>query len=311
MASTDVPSELTAGLATLFAELESPDTSDAASKKLGRLKVMIDNALTKHALLQQTRGVEHDPLPDGAPAAGANEEPPAPAPTPTPTPPPVPTSTVYIPIDKFMFDPGEYNSKSLSIYITAGMDNIVDSKDSVSCDFSETSFDLKVMGHNGKNFRLNRDNLAHSIDPLKSKYLVKQRYDGNMYLSTLGGSFVPRLACCALRFHFTNTLTRSKIIVKLAKCKGEFSYDHWESLCAKPGSKKGKKKEDPQASIMSMMKDMYDGGDEDMKRMVSDIKTVLRQYWGTCNCWRLDFCLCRPTVCRTNPLTHFNLHESL
>ncbi|GMH53011.1 hypothetical protein TrRE_jg10016 [Triparma retinervis] len=236
MASTDVPSELTAGLATLFAELESPDTSDAASKKLGRLKVMIDNALTKHALLQQTRGVEHDPLPDGAPAAGANEEPPAPAPTPTPTPPPVPTSTVYIPIDKFMFDPGEYNSKSLSIYITAGMDNIVDSKDSVSCDFSETSFDLKVMGHNGKNFRLNRDNLAHSIDPLKSKYLVKQ----------------------------------SKIIVKLAKCKGEFSYDHWESLCAKPGSKKGKKKEDPQASIMSMMKDMYDGGDEDMKRMIGE-----------------------------------------
>ena len=61
----------------------------------------------------------------------------------------------------------------------------------------------------------------------------------------------------------------SKIVIKLAKCKGEFSYDHWESLTAKPGTKKGKK-DDPQASIMSLMKDMYDGGDDDMKKMVRD-----------------------------------------
>ena len=51
--------------------------------------------------------------------------------------------------------------------------------------------------------------------------------------------------------------------------KGEFSFDSWTDLTAKGGSKGSKKsKEDPQASIMNLMKDMYDNGDEKMKETI-------------------------------------------
>ncbi|GMI47142.1 hypothetical protein TrCOL_g9862 [Triparma columacea] len=235
MAFTDLPPELAACLSTLIEELGSPDTHDAAKMKLEHLKVVVEEALSKDALNMPKEVEALTTMSQGVPPVPNSSSNAAVIPTPTSPPPPVPSSSMYVPILTFAFDPGEYNSKSLSIYITAGMENIIDSKDSISCDFTETSFDLKVMGHEGKNFRLFKDNLAHNIDPSKSKYLVKQ----------------------------------SKIVIKLAKCKGEFSYDHWESLTAKPGTKKGKK-DDPQASIMSLMKDMYDGGDDDMKKMIGE-----------------------------------------
>mmetsp|Transcript_8206 Transcript_8206/g.16567 ORF Transcript_8206/g.16567 Transcript_8206/m.16567 type:complete len:252 (+) Transcript_8206:154-909(+) len=152
--------------------------------------------------------------------------------------PPTTGGTSYTPINTFAFDAGEYNSKSLSIYISQDMENVIEVKDSCTCDFTENSFDLKIMGFNGKNYRLFRDNLAHSINPDRSKFLVKQ----------------------------------NKVVIKLGKVKGEFSYDHWDSLTAKAGATKRdkSKKDDPQASIMSMMKDMYDSGDDNMRKIIGE-----------------------------------------
>merc|ERR1711865_900824 len=113
-----------------------------------------------------------------------------------------------------------------------------DKKDDVHCVFEKNMFDVTVMDLAGKNYRLIRkNNLEHDIDPDKSKYIIKAE----------------------------------KIIVKLAKIKGEYgSYDFWSKLTdPKRKEKKTTKKdsggsEDPSASIMNMMKDMYDSGDDNM-----------------------------------------------
>jgi len=115
-----------------------------------------------------------------APSVAPTSTPTPPTPL-TPTPPPVSTST-YVPIDTFAFDPGEYNSKSLSIYVTSGMENVVDVKDFVSCDFTKTSFDLKVMGHGGKvremggrgKGRMSRK-LKLGVDPRRRSLLTADR----------------------------------------------------------------------------------------------------------------------------------------
>lgn len=88
-----------------------------------------------------------------------------------------------------------------------------------------------------------RDNLDKDINPDASKYIVKA----------------------------------DKIVVKLAKVKGEYgSYDHWSGLTAK--KKKASKKEDPSQSIMDLMKEMYDSGDDNMKKMIGE--TMLKQQRG-------------------------------
>jgi len=102
---------------------------------------------------------------------------------------------------------------------------------------------LIVTNLEGKSYRMFRDNLDKDIDPDKSKYIIKA----------------------------------DKIVVKLAKIKGEYgSYDHWAGLTAK--KKKTTKKEDPSASIMELMKDMYDSGDDNMKKMIGE--TMMKQQRG-------------------------------
>lgn len=108
------------------------------------------------------------------------------------------------------------------------------------------------MDLNGKNYRVKRDNLEHDIDPDQSKHVVKA----------------------------------DKIIVKLAKIKGQYgSFDYWTNLTdpKKIDKKKDSKKDndDPQASIMNLMKDMYDSGDDKMKKMIGE--TMLKQRNGELN----------------------------
>jgi calcyclin binding protein len=64
---------------------------------------------------------------------------------------------------------------------------------------------------------------------------------------------------------------KDKVILKLGKVKGEYSYDSWSSLTAKKGKKDtASKKADPQNSIMELMKDMYDNGDDQMKKTIGE-----------------------------------------
>ena len=51
--------------------------------------------------------------------------------------------------------------------------------------------------------------------------------------------------------------------------KGEFGYDHWTDLTAKHRKEPGAK-EDPMGGIMNLMKDMYDSGDDQMKKVIGE-----------------------------------------
>jgi calcyclin binding protein len=115
---------------------------------------------------------------------------------------PVMSKILYTPIEDFAWDQGEYNSPTVSIFID--LDGVGAVKDRVESTFTANGFDLKVTDLNGKNYRLLKDNLEKNIVPDKCKCVVKN----------------------------------NKIVLKLQKVKGEYSFDHWNSLTAK------KKKDD-------------------------------------------------------------------
>ena len=72
----------------------------------------------------------------------------------------------------------------------------------------------------------------------------------------------------------------NKVIVKLGKKKSEYgSYDFWSDLTAKGGKQAKKEKSaDPGKGIMDLMKQMYDDGDDNMKKMIGE--TMLKQREG-------------------------------
>ena len=164
--------------------------------------------------------------------------------------PPIPsTSQKFKSIDKFAFDAGSYNSPTVTIYITS-LTNIGSiPRENITCDFTSTSFDLKIHNYQGNDYRLVKDNLDKDINPEKSKIIVKS----------------------------------SKIVIKLGKVKGEYgSYDSWTDLTSKKTKdSKMKSKSDPSAGIMDMMKEMYDSGDDNMKKMIGE--TMMKQREGKLN----------------------------
>lgn len=139
----------------------------------------------------------------------------------------------FIPVDKYAFDAGSYNSPTVSVYVPLPNVGSAISRDSITCTFTITSFDLIVRDLHGKSYRLLNDNLEHDIDPEKSKHLVKA----------------------------------DKIVLKLGKTKTDYgSYEHWTQLTAKKDKKKkAAERDNPAAGIMDLMKQMYDEGDDNMK----------------------------------------------
>ena len=98
---------------------------------------------------------------------------------------------VYTPITDFAWDQDGYDSPVVTVYVDlSGVGSV---KDNVSCDFTKSSFDLQVLGLDGKNYRLLKDNLDKDIVPEKSRIIVK----------------------------------KNKVVVKLQKVKGTYSYESW------------------------------------------------------------------------------------
>jgi calcyclin binding protein len=157
------------------------------------------------------------------------------------------SSQQYRTIDTFSFDAGGYNSATVTLYVPLPSVGSI-SKDLVTCHFTPNSFDLIVKDLKGKSYRLLKDNLEHDIVVDKCKIIIKAE----------------------------------KVILKLAKTKSEYgSYDMWTNLVAKEkksSSSSGRKKDDPNASIMNLMKEMYDSGDDQMKKMIGE--TMLKQQRG-------------------------------
>ena len=184
-------------------------------------------------------------------ATGSEEAAPtaaAPAPTPAAATPatvaPIVPSQHYATIDKYAFDAGGYNSPTVSIYIALPNVGSIP-RDQITCEFTSSSFDLIVRDLGGKSYRLVNDNLENDIVPEKSKILVKA----------------------------------DKIVIKLGKKKTEYGgHDHWSQLTAKKDKKKkAADAANPAAGIMDLMKDMYDSGDDNMKRMIGETMQKQRE----------------------------------
>jgi len=145
----------------------------------------------------------------------------------------------WTPITKFAWD---QDSKCVSVYVS--LEGVGDIKDNVSCDFSSNAFDLQVTNYNGgTNLRLLKDNLDKDISVDQCKYTVK----------------------------------RDRIVLSLRKVKGEYGVDQWVNLTAKKSKTASSKKEDPTAGIMDMMKDMYDSGDDTMKKAIGEAMLKSRE----------------------------------
>jgi calcyclin binding protein len=146
-----------------------------------------------------------------------------------------PAGLKYVSLEDFSWDEGGYDSKTVTVYVD--LEGVGTVKDNVTCDFKNDSFDLQVHDLNGLNYRLVKDNLEKDIVPGESRFVVK----------------------------------RNKIVIKLAKVKGEYSYEHWGKLTSKKSrEQKQARKKDPTGGIMDMMKDMYDEGDDNMKKIIGE-----------------------------------------
>jgi calcyclin binding protein len=143
----------------------------------------------------------------------------------------------YIPITDFAWDQGSYNSDTVTVYID--LEGVGRVKDNCSISFTKSSFDLTIHDLNGKNYRLIKDNLDKDIIPAQSKIVVKN----------------------------------NKVLVKLKKVKGEYSYENWSNLTAKKKRDEttaDAKKSDPMGGLMDMMKDMYEDGDDNMRKIIGE-----------------------------------------
>jgi calcyclin binding protein len=179
-------------------------------------------------------------------------------------PPPPPSSSshkpvitgTFIPVENFAWDQGSYGSAKIEVFVD--LDGVGEVKDKVTVHFGTSSFDLKVMDLHGKNYRLLKDNLEKDIIPEQCSFVVK----------------------------------KNKLVIKLTKKKGEFNYDHWTGLTAKKkrGEEEAAKSKDPMGGeklvlfphdktfssfliftgLMDMMKNMYEDGDENMKKVIGE-----------------------------------------
>eukprot|EP00930_Biecheleria_cincta_P010919 TRINITY_DN11331_c0_g1_i1.p1 TRINITY_DN11331_c0_g1~~TRINITY_DN11331_c0_g1_i1.p1 ORF type:complete len:257 (-),score=66.80 TRINITY_DN11331_c0_g1_i1:163-933(-) len=138
-------------------------------------------------------------------------------------------------ITTFAEDLGGYDKPTVTVDVRfKGIEQLP--AESITCDFTTSSFDLKIFGYEGKNHRMLKTNLEKDIVVAESSVRVKKNH----------------------------------VIVTLQKVKGQYGYDSWSNLCAKGKRKETKKDESPQDSLMGMMKDMYDEGDDNMKKIIGE-----------------------------------------
>jgi len=140
-------------------------------------------------------------------------------------------------ITTFGLDLGGYDKPLVTVDVRLkGIEQIP--AENVTCDFTESTFDLKVVGLDGVNYRMVKSNLDKDIVVADSFIKVKKNH----------------------------------VIVTLQKVKGEYGYDSWTDLCAK-GKRKAtssKKSDNPQGDIMGMMQDLYEDGDDNMKKIIGE-----------------------------------------
>ena len=135
----------------------------------------------------------------------------------------------------------EQEGNIVKIYITSGIDGIgKHEKSNIDCEFNDKSVDLRILHFNGKNLRLKISPLNDLIDPAASKIKVK-----------------------------SNSLT-----IEMIKSKNK----RWDDIKEKKktlgdtssSSMKDDKDADPSGSLMNMMKELYETGDDTVKRTIAE-----------------------------------------
>jgi len=133
----------------------------------------------------------------------------------------------------------DQSDKYFKIFISLNNIQKLD-KEKVSCVFNERSIEFKAKEMDGKNYSLIIKNLAEEIDPAKSYMKIKT----------------------------------DSVVVFLSKVK----QITWPTVTAEEKKSKEYKapvlsgsdiSDDPNASLMNMMKQLYDSGDDDMKRQIA------------------------------------------
>ena len=145
-------------------------------------------------------------------------------------------------ITMFSLDLGDGDKPVVTVDVRLRGVEGLSSKD-ISCDFTASSFDLKVLGLDGKNYRFRKTNLENDIVPSSSTFKVKKNH----------------------------------VIVSLQKVKGQFGgYDVWLDLCGtgrrKPTAEAEGEVEEPrkgpQDGILDMMRELYETGDDTTKKII-------------------------------------------
>lgn len=238
MADAGKTAELEADLKELRAMLDL-SKRPSVREELQRVQAKLEKELKEGAQASAVPAADA-----GYPAAVASEKKEKVVATPA-APPPKPVKVdvrsagPWTEITTFALDLGGYDKPVVSVDVRLkGVEALP--KENITCDFTDSSFDLKVFGLDGQNYRFLRTNLDKDITPANSEVKVKKNH----------------------------------VIVQLQKAKGQYGYDSWADLCAKGGKRKpaaaAGKEADPQASIMNMMQDLYDDGDDSMKKVIGE-----------------------------------------
>ncbi|KAE9607307.1 hypothetical protein Lal_00026388 [Lupinus albus] len=130
----------------------------------------------------------------------------------------------------------DQDSDKVKIYVS--LEGVDESK--IESEFKPISFDVKFHDVQGKNYRCAIPKLNKEIVPEKCKILVKSK----------------------------------RVVITLIKAsKGNWLDLHFKEDKVKPGLDKEK---DPMAGIMDLMKNMYEEGDEEMKKTIAKAWTDAR-----------------------------------
>lgn len=163
------------------------------------------------------------------------------APTPTPTPTPVSTNlkvTTEPALKYTTLGSFSWDQDTEKIKIYVFLDGVDQEK--VQTEFNPTSIDVKFHDIQGKNYRCAIPKLSKEIVPEKCKVLVKP----------------------------------TKVIITLVKAsKGNWLDLHFKEDKLKPSLDKER---DPMAGIMDLMKNMYEEGDDEMKKTIAKAWTDAR-----------------------------------
>ena len=152
--------------------------------------------------------------------------------------------------DDGKLDQDEYNKEPncVYVYIMSGVDGVGDVKERVTCDFTASTFDLRILDLNGKNYRLRKTGLEKSIEPAQCKAIVKKNKI-TIKMKKARAETRPR---APRQHHRRASLDRradSRLARRRPQVKGTYGYDHWAELCSKrPKLDEDGKEKDPGTS---------------------------------------------------------------